>query len=78
MTGMPKTPRARLEADVYQRLRVQVLDRDGWRCQVCGSMANLEVHHLQFRSRQGQDTEANLITLCSQCHKRTHSQSAAR
>jgi len=72
MNGVPKTPPVRLEADVYQRLRMQVLNRDGWRCQVCGSMTNLEVHHSQFRSRQGQDTEANLITLCSECHKQIH------
>jgi len=39
--------------------------RDVWRCQFCGSMTNLEVHHQQFRSHSGDDTEANLITLCT-------------
>jgi len=36
-----------------------------WRCQFCGSMQNLQVHHLKFRSQSGDDVEQNLITLCA-------------
>jgi HNH endonuclease len=53
-------------------LRQQVLRRDGWRCQACGRMSNLEVHHKQFRSRLGDDSDANLITLCTVCHAGAH------
>jgi 5-methylcytosine-specific restriction endonuclease McrA len=49
-----------------------VLRRDSWRCQVCGSMTNLEVHHKQFRSHSGEDQEDNLITLCFNCHSSLH------
>ncbi len=52
--------------------RQQVLLRDGWRCQWCGTMSNLEVHHKQFRSHSGHDSEENLITLCSDCHLTMH------
>ena len=58
----------------YESLRQQVLRRDGWRCQLCGTMANLEVHHKQYRSHSGHDSEANLITLCVGCHREIHSQ----
>jgi hypothetical protein len=30
--------------------------RDSWRCQSCGTMSNLEVHHKQFRSHSGART----------------------
>jgi 5-methylcytosine-specific restriction endonuclease McrA len=43
-----------------------------WRCQSCGTMSNLEVHHKQFRSHSGHDSEENLITLCSTCHASVH------
>jgi len=43
------------------------------RCQACGTMANLEVHHLEFRSHAGDDAESNLITLCNACHSSVHS-----
>jgi len=65
----PKLVHPRLDTVTYESLRRQVLRRDGWRCQSCGTMANLEVHHKQFRSQSGQDSEENLITLCVDCHE---------
>jgi 5-methylcytosine-specific restriction endonuclease McrA len=62
----------RLGRDDYDELRQEILRRDGWRCQACGGMLNLEVHHKQFRSQSGDDSEENLITLCSQCHAHVH------
>ncbi len=62
----------RLEQQDYQKLREQVLRRDSWRCQLCGSMTNLEVHHGEFRSHSGADDERNLITLCLGCHGPIH------
>ena len=70
----PDPPGLRLDAVSYERLRQQVLGRDGWRCQSCGAMSNLEVHHKQFRSHSGNDSEENLITLCSTCHASVHGQ----
>ena len=73
MTGnFSKTARVRLSQESYRELHQQILRRDGWRCQLCGSMQNLEVHHLRFRSRCGDDSEENLITLCAECHVRVH------
>lgn len=40
--------RFRLDPVSYENLRQRVLRRDCWRCQECGSMANLEVYHLKF------------------------------
>jgi 5-methylcytosine-specific restriction endonuclease McrA len=68
----PKRPRLRLDTQLYEQLRDRVLRRDGWRCQACGVMSNLEVHHKEFRSRSGDDSEANLITLCTACHAAVH------
>jgi len=67
-----KQARVPLDPVAYERLRQQVLGRDGWRCQSCGAMLNLEVHHQQFRSHSGEDSEENLITLCAACHGQTH------
>ncbi len=67
-----KFPHLRLDLPSYESLRQQVLRRDGWRCQSCGAMSNLEVHHKQFRCQSGRDSEENLITLCTQCHAQSH------
>jgi hypothetical protein len=55
-------PPFRLDPVSYENLRQQVLRRDGWRCQSCGTMSNLEVHHKQFRSQSGEDSDENLIS----------------
>jgi 5-methylcytosine-specific restriction endonuclease McrA len=67
-----KNPLVRFDAEAYGELRRKILQRDGWRCQVCGSMRNLEVHHVKFRSQSGSDAQENLITLCATCHGRVH------
>jgi 5-methylcytosine-specific restriction endonuclease McrA len=68
----PKSATLRLEPDVYEQLRNQILRRDGWRCQSCGAMSNLEVHHKELRSQSGGDSEENLIALCNGCHAKIH------
>ncbi|MHB8412151.1 MAG: HNH endonuclease [Candidatus Acidiferrales bacterium] len=65
-------PRIRLDRQDYDELRKQVLERDGWRCQNCGSSENLQVHHIQSRGRLGDDALENLITLCACCHRDVH------
>jgi len=53
-------------------LREQVLKRDNNTCQKCG-FANsrregLEVHHIHPKIFAGEDSDLNLVTLCSICH----------
>jgi 5-methylcytosine-specific restriction endonuclease McrA len=67
-----KSSRLRLAPKLYENLRHEVLRRDGWRCQSCGALSNLEVHHRELRSQSGDDAEHNLITLCTRCHSIVH------
>ncbi len=67
-----KATPSRLDPLSYENLRQQVPRRDSWRCQSCGTMSNLEVHHREFRSHLGVDSEENLITLCVDCHRQAH------
>jgi 5-methylcytosine-specific restriction endonuclease McrA len=69
---IPQTVPSRLDPLSYESLRQQILRRDSWRCQSCGTMSNLEVDHREFRSHSGADSEENLITLCTACHARVH------
>jgi len=67
-----KRPRLRLDPESYRSLHKAILERDRWRCQFCGSLIALEVHHMKFRSELGDDAEDNLITLCRSCHQKVH------
>jgi len=70
--GLSKRPRIGLEANSYRALHREILARDGWRCQQCGSLSELEVHHIWHRSQQGEDSDHNLVTLCVNCHRAIH------
>ncbi|MGA2504353.1 MAG: DEAD/DEAH box helicase [Anaerolineales bacterium] len=60
----------------WNRLRDSVRNRDGYRCQVCGSIESEirqhDVHHKipfrQFRSIVEANRMDNLVTLCPTCH----------
>ncbi|MFZ3211452.1 MAG: hypothetical protein WA188_08060, partial [Terriglobales bacterium] len=46
-----KRRRIRLGTNAYHRLHQEILKRDDWRCQACGSLRGLEVHHIQRRNQ---------------------------
>lgn len=63
-------------------IRSSVLRRDGYKCTQCGwSHAEwnpsdprfLELHHIRFHVKGGENVEANLVTLCTVCHDELHS-----
>jgi RRXRR protein/HNH endonuclease len=59
----------------FANTRAYVLTRDDYTCQQCKGKSKdkrLEVHHIVFRSQNGSDEEANLLTLCKTCHDDLH------
>jgi hypothetical protein len=59
----------------------KVLRRDGYRCQKCGwtheewnrsDPRHLELHHVKPHAKGGENTEENLVTLCTICHDDIH------
>ena len=70
------------EAESNWRKVVKAVNaRDGYKCRVCGKRCNPEAvtllekghhHHIVYRSAGGEDTTANLVTLCVLCHDAEH------
>lgn len=60
--------RIKLGMAAYPRLLRRVLNRDDWRCQTCGAVKDLQVHHRKHLSQLGDDSLDNLVTLCAYCH----------
>jgi hypothetical protein len=68
------------ERGISQRLRAEVLDRDGSTCQMCGKTpgdidpatgrkVRLHIGHVVDKSLGGKDEASNLRTLCSTCNQ---------
>ena len=55
----------------WARVRLVVLERDGWRCRTCGKAGRLEVDHVTPLHEGGAVFDlSNLQTLCKRCHFR--------
>ena len=52
---LTKVKRIKLGEQIYRRLMKKVLERDGWRCQKCGWLENLQIRHKTKRSQLGSD-----------------------
>src|SRR5262245_32102881 len=62
----------------WDTLRRLVLQRDNYTCQVCGTTTELQVDHVQPKSRGGQDVLENLVTICMADHARKTAREGAR
>lgn len=59
----------------WQKRRLQILQRDNFTCQICGSTEKtLHVHHLCYRkdAKIWDYPDNTLITLCEDCHRTEH------
>lgn len=65
-------PGQRLDSAEWNRLRQEILSRDGHQCVNCGAQAELEVHHVVPLHRGGTNKRTNLVTVCRGCHADSH------
>ena len=75
----PDKPAYKFAKPISKRLRAQVLERNGYTCQMCGigagdvmdngRPARLHVGHIKDRSHGGTETLDNLRALCSMCNQ---------
>jgi hypothetical protein len=60
----------------WQKLRLQVFERDGWRCRVCDQKDNtLHAHHTYYdNNTEGpwDYPQETIVTLCDTCHEKEH------
>lgn len=68
--------RNKLRDPRWQKRRLEILERDQWRCTVCGEDTQpLHVHHLYYdRFTEPWDAKPRcLITMCAACHSEEES-----
>ena len=62
-----------VDGKISRSKRIEVFERDGYRCQICGrgikDGVELEVDHIVPRARGGSSDFDNLTTLCFDCNR---------
>jgi hypothetical protein len=63
-----------LHSPKWQRKRLEIMQRDEWKCRVCGDTEReLHVHHIKYSGKNPWDAKnEDLITLCDECHTQSH------
>ncbi|WP_250532402.1 hypothetical protein [Caballeronia sp. ATUFL_F1_KS39] len=59
----------------WQKARLEIMERDGWRCTNCGATrSTLSVHHRRYVKglQPWEYHESSLVTLCGCCHYCLH------
>ena len=61
----------------YKKWRNSVFERDRYECQICGSVKNIQAHHIipWSKTRNNKDLRYDIdngITLCRKCHLKAH------
>ena len=60
---------------IPRKVRVSVMERDGYKCVYCGSQKSLCLDHIVAFSKGGGDEEENLQTCCRTCNTRKSNKS---
>jgi hypothetical protein len=61
----------KLKHPLWQKKRLEILNRDKWKCKLCkDSETTLHVHHIDYESKSNpwDVSSKNLVTLCQHCH----------
>lgn len=66
-----------LKSDFWKRRRNRALSLADYACQICKSTKDLEVHHNDY-TRLGNESDSDLITLCSDHHRMAHGKKRKR
>lgn len=61
----------KLKSPKWQKKRLEILNRDNFKCKFCGDIdSTLHVHHISYSEGEPWEIEDNLlITLCYECHE---------
>lgn len=73
----PLTKQEQYNHPLWQKKRLEIMQRDNWTCRCCGeSEMQLQIHHLQY-NRNGYLWEVDnevLVTVCDPCHQILHNE----
>jgi len=60
-----------LQTEYWKKLRLKILKRALYKCELCYSNNKLNVHHKTYE-RKGEELLTDLICLCERCHNKFH------
>ena len=60
-----------LASDLWNSRKAEAIRLAKYKCQDCGNIGTLQVHHLRY-TNLGHEPDEDLTVLCKNCHKKRH------
>jgi len=60
-----------IQSEIWRSFRNRIFKKRGFKCELCDSKKNLQLHHITYE-RIGKEDENDVIILCQECHKKAH------
>lgn len=60
-----------INSNAYRKKRNEKLKEVGYKCELCGSAKNLQVHHITY-DNLGYEPLDDLLVVCRKCHEELH------
>lgn len=67
-----ETQKRFLRDAIPRGLRVEIFERDGYKCRYCGVTEHLSIDHVIPISKGGRTNKQNLVTACMPCNLKKH------
>tara|TARA_R110000824_G_C14926489_1_gene648253 strand:+ start:397 stop:687 length:291 start_codon:yes stop_codon:yes gene_type:complete len=55
----------------WNEIRQRILKRSDGKCEKCGKMWRLQIHHINY-DRVGRELDSDLLAVCQPCHRAIH------
>ena len=59
-------------AQAQKDLKRELITKRGEKCEICGSVEHIELHHINPISEGGANSRSNSMLVCSKCHQKLH------
>lgn len=66
-----------IDSEMWKQKRIKRIKNDGYKCQLCGSAMNLQVHHITYENVPFEKDD-DLLTVCKSCHQKLHEKDLER
>lgn len=66
-----RTPKKSVRGKFDRETRKRIMERDEGMCRQCGRPGD-SIHHVKFRSQNGQGIFTNGMVVCNSCHTKIH------
>jgi len=60
-----------IHSEIWRARASEMIRKGGYRCQQCGNIGKLEVHHNAY-NRLGAELDSDLLVVCKKCHEKIH------